>query len=73
MECFITRSYEEQKKLEMIYLANDEQLSQRVIRVLAIQDNLILAYCYSRNQIRTFKKKNVMSVYPYKPKKKVGA
>ncbi len=59
MESLITRSYEEKKKLEMIYLANDEQLSQRVIRVLAIKDNLILAYCYSRNQIRAFKKKTL--------------
>ncbi|MFC7063788.1 hypothetical protein [Halobacillus seohaensis] len=66
MNGLFIRSAEDKQKLEMIYLASNERLSQRVIRVLSVKKDDILAYCYSRNQLRTFKKENVMSVYPYK-------
>ncbi|MFC7060779.1 hypothetical protein [Halobacillus seohaensis] len=71
MNGLFIRSAEDKQNLEMIYLGSNEQLSQRVIKVVSVKKDDILAYCYSRDQLRTFKKENVMSVYPYK--KKVGA
>ncbi|UOR13093.1 hypothetical protein [Halobacillus amylolyticus] len=62
MEGLLSRSVEQKQKLEMIYLATDGQISQRVIRVLDIRDEEILAYCYSRRKVRTFLKVNILSI-----------
>lgn len=56
---------------ELIYINNDNQISQRIIKVFAVNDNQIKAYCYTRKQLRTFKLENILSVAPLR--KKVGA
>ncbi|MFA1820538.1 hypothetical protein ACDX78_10205 [Virgibacillus oceani] len=48
--------------LEIIYIDDDNNLTQRFIRVLDKYDNSILAYCYYRKQVRTFKINNILSV-----------
>lgn len=48
--------------LEMIYIDEDGKLTQRFIRVLDKHDHSILAYCYYRKQVRTFKVDNILSL-----------
>lgn len=48
--------------LEMIYIDDEGKLTQRFIRVLDKHDHSILAYCYYRKQVRTFKIDNILSV-----------
>ena len=73
MESLLNRSIEQKQKLEMIYLASNGELSQRIFRVIEVKEDGILAYCYSRRQVRTFKKENILSLNPYRSGKKMEA
>ncbi|MFE8698001.1 hypothetical protein ACFYKT_16790 [Cytobacillus sp. FJAT-53684] len=50
--------------LEMIYLDNKGNVSQRRIKVLSVKEESFRAYCYTRKQQRTFKFANVLSAGP---------
>lgn len=67
----LMRSIQSKEKIEMIYLSKDNEVSQRMIRVLKINDEMIMAYCYTRRTIRTFKLENILSVGSVK--KRMGA
>lgn len=60
MKGILIRSINRQEKIEMIYFDQNNQVSQRVIRVLKINDDA--TYCYTKRQIRTFKLDNILSV-----------
>ncbi|WP_026693471.1 hypothetical protein [Peribacillus kribbensis] len=64
MKGLINRSLEEKKPLEIIYLKGDQQISQRTILVLSVNGDYIRAFCYLRNQKRTFKMSNILSAVP---------
>ncbi|SDJ85146.1 hypothetical protein [Sediminibacillus albus] len=67
------RSLESEKAVEMIYLASGGSISQRAIKVLAIYEDRIVAYCFTRKEIRTFKTGNILSLAPVKNTKKQEA
>lgn len=71
MKGMLIRAIDSQEKLEMIYLSNENKVSQRIIKVLAVSDASIKAYCYTKRQFRTFKLSNILSVGPIR--KRVGA
>ncbi|WP_077622860.1 hypothetical protein [Sediminibacillus massiliensis] len=73
MENLLHRSKDTKQIIEIIYIADDDQLSQRSIRVIAVKEKSILAYCYSRKKIRTFKQDNILAVFPAKKSRKQGA
>lgn len=60
------RALEEKQKLELIYMADKGKISQRVIRVVSIKEETVLAYCYTRKTVRSFKLVNILSVTPYR-------
>jgi predicted DNA-binding transcriptional regulator YafY len=64
MEGLFIRSIEENIPLEMIYLAEGHELSQRKLIVKEVNDEYIRAYCLLRKQMRTFKRKNILSILP---------
>ncbi|MDN3015042.1 hypothetical protein PH210_02345 [Paenibacillus sp. BSR1-1] len=64
MDGLLIRSIEENIPLEMIYLAENQELSQRSLIVKEISDEYIRAYCLLRKQIRTFKRENILSIMP---------
>jgi predicted DNA-binding transcriptional regulator YafY len=64
MEGLFIRSIEENIPLEMIYLAGNQELSQRKLLVKEVNDEYIRAYCLLRKQIRTFKRENILSIMP---------
>ncbi|MGX6442214.1 WYL domain-containing protein [Neobacillus sp. K501] len=66
MEGLLLRSIEEKMPLEMIYLSEDNQISQRKLLVKEVNNEYILAYCLLRKQIRTFKRENILSIMPNK-------
>ncbi|GGB27001.1 hypothetical protein GCM10011409_00350 [Lentibacillus populi] len=55
--------------LEMIYLDSNNKITQRTIKVLQTNSDTILAYCYSKRQVRSFKVNNILSFLP----KRMGA
>ncbi|RYM05643.1 hypothetical protein EWH99_05425 [Sporolactobacillus sp. THM7-7] len=47
---------------EIIYLGKHEKgMSQRHVRIIAVTDGYVKAYCYTRRQIRVFKRKNILA------------
>lgn len=64
MDGLLLRSIEENLPLEMIYLSEDQQISQRKLLVKEVNDEYIRAYCLLRKQIRTFRRENILSIMP---------
>ena len=64
MDGLLIRSIEENIPLEMIYLSEDQQISQRKLFVKEVHDEYIRAYCMLRKQVRTFRKENILSIMP---------
>jgi predicted DNA-binding transcriptional regulator YafY len=58
------------KPLEMIYLSEQGQLSQRVIVLEEVGDTHIKAFCKLRNQRRVFKLGNILSIRLAKERRK---
>lgn len=71
MKGMLTKAAGTQDKLEMIYLAKDNQITLRIIKELAVADDKIKAYCYTKRHFRTFKLDNILSVGPLR--KRMGA
>lgn len=58
----LKHSLSEHKIISIIYMdKKDNKLSQRNIKVLKMQDDEIEAYCYLRQQVRHFKKENILA------------
>jgi predicted DNA-binding transcriptional regulator YafY len=64
MDGLLLRSIEENIPLEIIYLSQDQQISQRKLIVKEVNDEYIRAYCMLRKQIRTFRRENILSLMP---------
>ncbi|WP_042455371.1 WYL domain-containing protein [Neobacillus dielmonensis] len=64
MDNLITRSMAEHTRLEMIYLADNQQISQRKLIVMEVNDKYIRAYCLLRKEVRTFKRENILAIMP---------
>ncbi|MFE8700454.1 hypothetical protein ACFYKX_07505 [Cytobacillus sp. FJAT-54145] len=58
----LERSLRENIVLEMIYLSNQNQITQRRIIVRENKDSSFRAFCYLRKQTRIFKKENILSI-----------
>lgn len=70
MRGLLLRSVGKEVVLEMIYLDDKGNLSQRRIRVLSVGEETFKAYCYVRRQQRTFKSNNILSIIPAKTMKR---
>ena len=64
MNGMLLRSIEEQIPLEMIYLANNREITKRKLIIKEIKGEYIRAYCLLRKQMRTFKRENILSIMP---------
>ncbi|SDN15441.1 hypothetical protein [Bacillus sp. OK048] len=64
MDGLLLRSIGENFPLEMIYLSEDQHISQRKLLVKEVNDEYIRAYCLLRKQIRTFRRENILSIMP---------
>ncbi|WP_077317561.1 hypothetical protein [Virgibacillus proomii] len=65
------RSIESKQKIIIFYIDSENKVTERYIRVLRIDKDSILAYCYYRRKVRTFSMENILSAG--KVRKKVGA
>ncbi|RLL47727.1 WYL domain-containing protein [Oceanobacillus piezotolerans] len=62
----LSRAIKNQKKIEIIYIASNKQITKRTIRAIKLQEQYLLAYCYSKRSIRLFKLNNILAVQPLK-------
>lgn len=57
--------------LDMVYIANDGEISQRRIRVFEVSSESFRAYCFFRGSNRTFNINNVLALIPVIHKEKI--
>ena len=55
------KSFDKKEKIMIYYMNSKGKVSQRIIRVVQLDDEKILAYCYYRKQVRSFKLDNILS------------
>ncbi|MHB1392510.1 MAG: hypothetical protein ACYCYE_05420 [Clostridia bacterium] len=68
----ILRASKERRWIVSIVYMSDKGISERDIRVLNIEGYKMTAYCYLKNEIRSFKISNVLSASWRNRHKKVG-
>ncbi len=70
MKRMLVRAYEQNKPIEIVYLANDDSITQRVIWISSMTETTMTAYCSLRRQTRTFHIDRVLScrILPYNRK-----
>jgi len=64
MNGILKRALEAGQTLEMIYMSDKGEISQRKVRITKLLPGSFRAYCFSRKQQRSFKVSNVLSVGP---------
>ncbi|APC48309.1 hypothetical protein BME96_09075 [Virgibacillus halodenitrificans] len=64
MNGLLSKSVSTKQKLIIFYIDSENQVTQRFVRVLEVHDDHILAYCYYRKKVRTFKLDNILSAGP---------
>ncbi|MBS4172602.1 hypothetical protein [Bacillus sp. FJAT-49736] len=70
MKGILLRALETGARLEMIYVSNKNEITQRKIKVLSVEIDSFRAFCYLRKEQRTFMLKNVLSIAPERVKYK---
>ncbi|HLR71313.1 MAG TPA: hypothetical protein VK085_07755 [Pseudogracilibacillus sp.] len=58
----LKKSVQTGRKITIIYLSESGSISKRIIQVISYRDEHIIAFCYVRNQLRTFKIGNILAV-----------
>jgi predicted DNA-binding transcriptional regulator YafY len=66
MNCLLNRAAETGGLIEMIYISEKGELSQRKIKVFEVSSDSISAFCLLRHQKRIFKRANILSIGPVK-------
>lgn len=68
MKSILFKALKEKEPVELIYISGNKVITQRIIKVLAIKDSNVRAYCYTRKQYRTFKLEQILSLFPVRKK-----
>ncbi|ALC83394.1 MULTISPECIES: hypothetical protein [Bacillus] len=63
MDFLLRRSMKENMPVEIIYDKGNE-FSKRMINVFEIEQDHVKAFCYTRNQMRTFRTERILAVAP---------
>ncbi|WP_121614815.1 hypothetical protein [Virgibacillus halodenitrificans] len=69
MNGLLSRSVSTKQKLIIFYIDSNNKVTERYVRVLQVHDDHILAYCYYRKKVRTFKLDNILSAGPVNNKR----
>ncbi|PAD69958.1 hypothetical protein CHH83_06010 [Bacillus sp. 7586-K] len=62
MKGLLKRAVVNGEVLEMFYLNRKGEISQGRIKIIKLSDESFSAYCFTRNQQRTFKLGNILSI-----------
>lgn len=52
--------------VEMMYSSKKGVITKRKVKIIGISDNAILGYCYLRKKLRTFRKEQILALFPEK-------
>ncbi|MBP2257455.1 hypothetical protein [Virgibacillus alimentarius] len=73
MHFILHRSLQRKEKIRIFYMDRSNRLTERCIRVIRINEDSIVAYCYWRKKVRTFKRDYILSAGRPKHHRGVGA
>jgi predicted DNA-binding transcriptional regulator YafY len=65
----LKRAIEDKHLVELIYLDQKNQITQRKVFPYEIKEKHLRAYCFYRQQYRLFKLDQILSVFPTNSKK----
>ncbi|QBP06963.1 hypothetical protein [Virgibacillus phage Mimir87] len=71
MKKLFNRSVQRKERIMIFYIDSNNNVTQRIIKVISIEESSVIAFCYYRKKVRTFKLSNILSVGPIT--KRVGA
>ncbi|MFD1335128.1 hypothetical protein ACFQ4N_06070 [Oceanobacillus iheyensis] len=63
----------QRKKVIMIYIDQNDNITQRTVQVVTIKSDSILAFCYFRKEIRSFHLDRILFVGKSSKRVKYGA
>lgn len=61
MRGLLQRAADANVKLQIIYLSDKGQMSQRFVRVITVNETHLVCYCYHKKQRRIFKLENILA------------
>lgn len=64
MKGLFIKSMEAKEKIVIFYMDSDNNVTQRYVQVIKMNDSHILVYCFYRKKVRTLKLDNILSVGP---------
>ncbi|MDQ0350710.1 putative DNA-binding transcriptional regulator YafY [Alkalibacillus filiformis] len=64
MNQLFQKSLQDRRKLEMVYMDSKNNITQRTVRIVKMDDDRILAFCYTKKKVRSFKKENILAIHP---------
>ncbi|RDW17489.1 hypothetical protein CWR48_13265 [Oceanobacillus arenosus] len=64
MKGLIMRSMDNKEKIMIFYIDSNNNVTQRIIKVIDINDESIIAFCFLRKKVRTFSHENILSAGP---------
>lgn len=64
MKTLLLRSIQPREKIMLFYMDEKRNVTQRLVRVIKIEDDKMVAYCFLRKQTRMFKLDHILSVGP---------
>ncbi|MDF2521362.1 MAG: hypothetical protein K0R84_1990 [Clostridia bacterium] len=70
VEFIVNQALKMHRKIEIIYLC-DKGITERVIKPIKLENNVLEAFCFTKNSIRKFKMEGILSA-SYTISKKAG-
>ncbi len=64
MKGIFLRAMESKQKLTIMYMNGNNEITQREVKVLKMNDEYLLVYCYFRKAVRTMKWDHILSAEP---------
>lgn len=68
MKGIFVRALEKQQKVVVMYMDKNQQLTQRVVKVLKVNEEYVLVYCFFRKKLRTLRMDHILAAEPMKAK-----
>jgi predicted DNA-binding transcriptional regulator YafY len=63
MEKTLRKALNDKRPVQIIYKTDAEVFTKRTILITTIENDYIKAYCYLRNQFRTFRTENILAAF----------
>lgn len=60
----IKKAMQHNQIIDIIYMAKDNSITKRRIKLIKIVDYTVQSYCFTRHAKRTFKFENILAVIP---------